>query len=149
MLFMSRQISISNPSFFSLDEKELEKMSKPFHDRLDLLTVFGGPGKRKISEEDKIFRILSRLPHESLKEVEPGYNKNGVMEEILQSRSLNDKAITALLKRFEDSGIITKRESRKHERGTFFYYTTDKGIQLLEKMKEIRGILPPVNDLND
>ena len=121
-------------------------VSKPFPDHLDLLTVFGGPGKRKITEEDKIFRILSRLPHESLMVAEPGYNKNGVMEEILHSRSLNDKAITTLLKRFEDSGIITKRESRKHERGTFYYYTTDKGISLLEKMKDIRGILPPVDD---
>ena len=121
-------------------------VSKPFPEHLDLLTVRGGPGQRKISEEDKIFRILARLPHESLMEVRPGYNKNGVMEEILHNRSLNDKAITALLKRLEASGGITKRKSEKRERGTFFYYKTDKGIHTLETMKKLRGLLLPADD---
>ena len=124
-------------------------VSKPFPEHLDLLTVLGGPGKRKLSEENKIFRILSRLPHENLMKTESGYNKGGIMEKVLRGRSLNDKAITTLLKRLEDSGIITKRESEKHERGNFYYYTTDKGIKFLEHSKVSRGLLPPVDDLSD
>jgi len=106
----------------------------------------GGPAKRKLTEEDKIIRILSGLPHQDNMDVDSGYNKNGIMEYVIRERSLHHKAIGDLLTRLEDSGIITKRPSKKHERGDFFYYKTDKGNQLLFKIKETRGLLPPKDD---
>ena len=143
---MRQQISISNPSFFSLNEKELEEMSKAFHNHLDHSTVRGGPGKRKLSEEDKLLRILSGLSHQQNMETDPGHNKNGIMEYLIRGRSTSDKTISDLLIRLEKSGIITKRPSKKHERGDFYYYKTDKGNNLLMKIKDKRGLLPPTDD---
>ena len=106
----------------------------------------GGPAKRKLTEEDKIIRILSGLPHQDNMDVDSGFNKNGIMEFVIRERSLHHKAIGDLLSRLEESGIITKRPSKKHERGDFYYYKTDKGNKLLFKIKEKRGILPPKDD---
>ena len=88
-------------------------VSKPFPDHLDLLTVLGGPGKRKLTEEDKIIRILSGLPHKNNMEIDPGFNKNGIMEFVIRERSLHHRAIGNLLTRLEDSGNIMKRPSKK------------------------------------
>lgn len=109
----------------------------------------GGAGKRKLSEDDKLILILAGLPHEKNMEVDSGYNKNGIMEFLIRGRSLGTRSIGDLLIRLEKSGNIRKRESKKHERGDFFYYKTDKGNQLLYKIKERRGLLPPVNDLEE
>ena len=117
--------------------------SKPFSDQLDLLTVRGGPTKRKLTEEDKIIRILSGLPHQNNMETDAGFNKNGIMEFVIRERSLHHRAIGDLLTRLEDSGNITKRPSKKHERGDFFYYKTHKGNELMNKIKEKRGLLLP------
>ena len=106
----------------------------------------GGPSKRKLSEEDKIIRILSGLPHQNNMETDPGYNKNGIMEFVIRERSLHHKAIGDLLSRLEESGIISKRPSKKHERGEYYFYKTDKGNNLLYKIKEKRGLLPPIDD---
>jgi len=43
-------------------------------------TLRGGPGKRKLSEEDKLILILVGLPHEKNMDTEDGFNKNGIME---------------------------------------------------------------------
>jgi len=109
-------------------------------------TLRGGPKKRKLSEEDKLIRILAGLPHQNNMEVDSGFNKNGIMEYVIRERSLHHRAIGNLLTRLEDSGNITKRPSKKHERGDFFYYKTDKGNELLNKIKEKRGLLLPEED---
>ena len=109
-------------------------------------TLRGGPKKRKLSEEDKLIRILAGLPHQSNMDVDSGFNKNGIMEFVIRERSLHHKAIGDLLTRLEKSGIIIKRPSKKHERGDYFYYKTDKGNNLLNNLKEKRGILPPKDD---
>jgi len=111
-------------------------------------TLRGGPKKRKLTEEDKLIRILSGLPHQDNMEVDSGFNKNGIMEFVIRERSLHHKAIGDLLTRLEVSGIITKRPSKKHERGEYFYYKTDKGNNLLNSIKKTRGILPPKYDFD-
>jgi len=109
-------------------------------------TLRGGPGKRKLSEEDKLILILAGLPHEKNMDTEDGFNKNGIMEYLIRGRSLGTRSIGDLLIRLEKSGIIFKRPSKKHERGDYFYYKTDKGNNLLNKIKEKRGLLPPADD---
>jgi len=109
-------------------------------------TLRGGPGKRKLSEEDKLIFILAGLPHEKNMDTEDGFNKNGIMEYLIRGRSLGTRTIGDLLIRLEKSGIIFKRPSKKHERGEYYYYKTDKGNNLLNKIKEKRGILPPADD---
>ena len=102
----------------------------------------GGPGKPKLSREDKVIRLLIGLPHVQFMANNPGKNKNDING--LISETANWRTTIELIADLEASGCITKRAAEKHERGDYYYYVTDKGVTLIEKMKEIRGLRQPL-----
>jgi len=97
----------------------------------------GGPGKLKLSRDDKVIKILTNLPHVNHMSSNPGMNKNTISD--LLPGTPNWNTLNQLIDDLDASACIIKRPAEKHERGDYYYYVTDKGKTFIEKYMEARG----------
>ena len=92
----------------------------------------GGRGKAKVSEDEKIMRILTILPHKDIigtgKEIEP-CSMSVIQRRALRDTSTNTGPLSKLLVKLIKTDNAYKRLPAKHERGSGFYYKTDKGLK--------------------